>query len=254
MAGPYTQQTWVDGSGGGTPISAARLGVLEQGVYDATRLHPTFMCLSDEFVCVNTSDGQLGEMGWRKLTTAPSYVPGTTDHFGVLDCPTTAVSGNIGGIAATATPASNGFILPPMVSQVIWIIRAVQTANTLFRVGLCQDPTVTSGGTDGAWWDFNVASDTHWRSISRGTSTNTTNNSSTTVTAGNWYKLELRKLTTNWEFWLNDALAFTHSTNLPATSVPLIPFAAVETNTTTVMHIAVDYFGMMSATTGNRFT
>lgn len=35
MAIPYVKQTWTDGSGGGTPVSAARLGVVEQGVFDA---------------------------------------------------------------------------------------------------------------------------------------------------------------------------------------------------------------------------
>jgi len=33
---PYVKQTWTDGSGGGTPISAARLGVLEEGILDAS--------------------------------------------------------------------------------------------------------------------------------------------------------------------------------------------------------------------------
>src|SRR5262245_23863489 len=33
---PYTKQTWTDGSGGGTPISAARLGVLEEGILDVS--------------------------------------------------------------------------------------------------------------------------------------------------------------------------------------------------------------------------
>jgi len=31
----YTAQTWVDGSGGGTPISSARLGVMEAGILNA---------------------------------------------------------------------------------------------------------------------------------------------------------------------------------------------------------------------------
>jgi hypothetical protein len=35
MAIPYVKQTWADGSGGGTPVSAARLGALETGVFDA---------------------------------------------------------------------------------------------------------------------------------------------------------------------------------------------------------------------------
>src|SRR5262245_16079260 len=34
---PYTKQTWTDGSGGGTPISAARLGVIEEGILDASQ-------------------------------------------------------------------------------------------------------------------------------------------------------------------------------------------------------------------------
>ena len=33
---PYVKQTWTDGSGGGTPISAARLGVLEEGILDSS--------------------------------------------------------------------------------------------------------------------------------------------------------------------------------------------------------------------------
>jgi len=35
MAIPYAKQAWTDGSGGGTPVSAARLAVIEQGVFDA---------------------------------------------------------------------------------------------------------------------------------------------------------------------------------------------------------------------------
>src|SRR6266498_3435152 len=38
MAVPYVKQTWTDGSGGGTPVSAARLGVIEQGIYDSHRM------------------------------------------------------------------------------------------------------------------------------------------------------------------------------------------------------------------------
>lgn len=29
---PYVSQSWIDGSGGGTPVSAARLGVIEAGI------------------------------------------------------------------------------------------------------------------------------------------------------------------------------------------------------------------------------
>jgi hypothetical protein len=35
MTIPYSPQTWVDGSGGGTPVSAARLNTIEAGIRDA---------------------------------------------------------------------------------------------------------------------------------------------------------------------------------------------------------------------------
>lgn len=34
---PYAKQTWADGSGGGTPVSAARLAVLEEGILDVSQ-------------------------------------------------------------------------------------------------------------------------------------------------------------------------------------------------------------------------
>jgi hypothetical protein len=34
---PYVKQTWTDGPGGGTPESAARLGVIEEGILDCSR-------------------------------------------------------------------------------------------------------------------------------------------------------------------------------------------------------------------------
>jgi hypothetical protein len=54
MAVPYVKQTWTDGSGGATPVSAARLGVLEQGVYDAHRM-PTARVYASASVAVATA-------------------------------------------------------------------------------------------------------------------------------------------------------------------------------------------------------
>jgi hypothetical protein len=34
---PYVKQSWSDGSGGGTPESAARLGVIEEGILDVSK-------------------------------------------------------------------------------------------------------------------------------------------------------------------------------------------------------------------------
>jgi hypothetical protein len=258
MPTPYVQQTWVDGSAGGTPISAARLGVLEQGVQDAQYPVPGYVQLQDEFMGVNTEDGEIGEIGWRIVNSAQgtvSYDPGVTDHMGLINCSATATIGNLTGIATTSSPAGNGFILPAQVDRIIWIVKTVQATSVNYRCGLCQDPTVTAGGTDGAWFDFTAASNTHWRTVTRGTSSNTTNNTTTTVTAGNWYLLDVRRNGSgNWDFYLNTTLQFTHTTNLPAAAVPLIPFAVVEATTATSRQISIDWFGFMSVALGGRFT
>src|SRR5262249_27713498 len=51
---PYTKQTWVDGSGGATPISAARLGVVEEGILDVSRA-PAVKAYSNVAVTINNT-------------------------------------------------------------------------------------------------------------------------------------------------------------------------------------------------------
>jgi hypothetical protein len=61
----YTAQTWTDGSGGGTPVSAARLGVMETGISDAHSIGQASGLLLDLFA---------GASDDAKLTTALAYV------------------------------------------------------------------------------------------------------------------------------------------------------------------------------------
>lgn len=54
MAVPYVKQTWTDGSGGATPLSAARLGVIEQGVFDVS-LAPAVRVYNSVSLNINTA-------------------------------------------------------------------------------------------------------------------------------------------------------------------------------------------------------
>jgi hypothetical protein len=51
---PYVRQTWTDGSGGGTPISAARLNVLEEGIVDVS-YSPAVSVTHNASQSINTS-------------------------------------------------------------------------------------------------------------------------------------------------------------------------------------------------------
>lgn len=258
MAGPYAQQTWVDGSAGGTPISAARLGVIEQGLQDNSYINPTYVCVQDEFLIANTVDNRIGEMGWREAPGAGNgtnlWTDGVTDHYGIVQITSGVVANVVGGISNSNT-SSNKLVLPPQLDRMIFIMRPVTSVAAVnYRFGLFQDYTNVTGGTNGAWWDYAAASNANWRSITRGASVNTTNNTSVAVTAGNWYKLELRKNGSNWEFRLNDTLQFTHSTNLPSTTTALHVAMVIEPTTTTAKIFEIDYFGMQTIALGNRYT
>lgn len=66
----YTKQTWVDGSGGGTPINAARLGYIEQGISDAHALIPGG---SNPVPGVQLVDSFAGANDAAKMAAALSY-------------------------------------------------------------------------------------------------------------------------------------------------------------------------------------
>ena len=97
----YSKQTWTDGSGGGTPLSAARLTVMENGI-EAADLHVRPGAGSPEGTIVapvgelwtNTTDGVLftkqtgtGNTGWVVVTSTTTGLASVT----VADLPAGSV-------------------------------------------------------------------------------------------------------------------------------------------------------------------
>lgn len=63
----YTPQTWTDGSAGGTPITAARLTVIEDGIESASRRDETMTTVASA-----TYTPVLGDAGRTLLMTSTS--------------------------------------------------------------------------------------------------------------------------------------------------------------------------------------
>lgn len=81
----YTPQTWVDGSGGGTPLSAARLAYIEAGVSlvaEATTDATTDLLYAEQVIRWNGS-------GWRwngtTVTARPTAIPAWPDGHVMWD-------------------------------------------------------------------------------------------------------------------------------------------------------------------------
>jgi hypothetical protein len=164
--------------------------------------------------------GAIGNMGWVETNSAAgtnSLQAGGVNHPGVLRIATGAVSGNNKRLHLGST-ASDASFTPTLFDRFLWVVRIPTITTLTVRLGLMQDVSAASGGTAGAYFEFDPTASANWRMITRQASASTTNNA-VAVVANNWYALEARRLDSgNWEFWINGVLRFTHSATLPTTA------------------------------------
>lgn len=195
--------------------------------------------LSDDFTCGGVS--ATGIPNWTETSSAAgtnTKQAGGVNHSGVLRLTTGAASGNNKRLHL-GNAANDPSFAPASFDRFIWIVRIPTITTVTVRVGLMQDISAASGGTAGAYFQFDPAVSAGWQTVTRQASASTTN-TSVTVVAGNWYTLESRRLDSgNWEFWINGVLRFTHSATLPTTDCAF--GALVATGTTVARNLDLDY-------------
>lgn len=128
----YTKQTWVDGEAGGTPISAARLNYMEDGIAEANAVHAVMRERTEGDLTLNsttwsdlptigttwdiTFDAAAGD--WIETGLSALVNVGEVEtHFDVWTIvggtPTNRISGGDQGVAAWwARAAADGIFLP----------------------------------------------------------------------------------------------------------------------------------------------
>lgn len=173
----------------------------------------------DDCFLGGVTSGNIGELGWTETVTGAGtnvLVAGGVHHPGVFRTVTGATSGNNKALHL-GTAVSDPIFTPTLVERFRWVIRIPTITTVVVRLGLMQSVSAASGGTAGAFFEYDPTQSTNWRMITRQASASTANNA-VTVVAGNWYVLEAKRIAAgNWEFWINDVLRFTNSTNLPTT-------------------------------------
>src|SRR5688572_16228398 len=192
---------------------ARELGII-RWVADPNMFH------TDDHFFGGVASGAIGDLGWTETNSAAgtnTRQASVVDHPGIFRIVTGATNGNNKRLHL-GNAASEPTFTPTNVDRFIWVVRIPTITTLTVRLGLRQDVSAANGGTAGTFFEFDPASSANWRMVTRQASTSTANNAQS-VTANNWYKLEARRLTGgNWEFWINDSLRFTHSTNLPTTN------------------------------------
>lgn len=162
----YTRQTWVDGSGGATPINASRLAHMEDGIYDADTavLTPTgvktgsYAAQPGELVPFDTTSGgrtlTLPSTPPDKTRVAAKVVLGTVGVGGVLtntllvQAGGTDVFNRAGGVTSVTLNTLNQLVeLQYQSAGGIWLVLddsfAVAALQAMFL--LATNPVLTAG-------------------------------------------------------------------------------------------------------------
>ena len=201
----------------------------------------------------------VGSYEWRSTAngTAASTSPASVaDHPGIIQLVTGTTSGNDTRLHLGNAATDNIYPFSDMV-YAGFLVRTTDTTSNRLKCGLgvdVGDGTVAAWGTDAIFFEFDVATSANWRTHTRAASTTTTNTTSVAVTSNEWDLLEFYRLANgNISFWVNEALVFTHSANVPSSVMANIG-VFVETQTAAARNIQIDWLAFRTARLGQRYT
>jgi hypothetical protein len=263
------------GGGGGAPVGAQYVVLAVDGTLTAERVltagrwmaqtdagangnitydftpHRDYVVQVDEFCFGNTTTGRVGELGWLQVATGSGTIAatvGVANHPGIYTLSTGTTSGSTQRIDLTAEA-----YLPADIDSIQGIIRPTVITSAKYRFGLLVSTGTLGEGSDGVYFSFSPADSANWRAITESGGVKTATNTTVAVTANNWYFLELRRLSNgNWEFYVNNVLEATHSTNIP-TAANEVTFVA-ENTAAANKTLDVDWFYVRSKQLGQRWT
>ncbi|MCS6946260.1 MAG: LamG domain-containing protein [Steroidobacteraceae bacterium] len=216
------------------------------------------LVFEDEFLGGGTELGEQGQLGWFNTASGTAVYTttfnGVAGHIGVIELQTGTTSGNAHGMQL-GQAATNGIARAQDILYTGYLVAIPTITTVTVRIGVAQDATSATHGTDGYWFEFDPAGSANWRVNTRASSTSgTLTDTGVAVTAGNWYLLEAFQFSSSdLQFYINGSRVATFTSNIP-TTVAVTPSFRVTTNTTAARNLRIDWFKMRIANMGNRWT
>jgi hypothetical protein len=201
----------------------------------------------DDFISGTIGAGYIGSLGWNNTTTANGTLVGKLgelNHPGII---TLSSGTTLDSILRIYLVTNN--VAPLFLSEVNYfgvVVRPyIGTTLMSTRFGFFQSLSQSDDDGRGAYWSYNSATDAYWGSVTKDESGHgvgiTRNSTNILYELNKWYFLEIKRNGTNLEFWLNNSLQFTHSTNL-FTLNQVYPALIIQTHESSVAkYIDVDY-------------
>lgn len=200
--------------------------------------------LIDDFMNGQGESGEAGELGW--INSNGSWQNGTAEpnHPGI----TTYRSANSSGTASSALLASTaGTPSMPLrhFKSITFIIRPVASGNThdIF-IGVASAISSVPFNNFIGFQRRSIPLETFWHTISASGGTATTGVSNVNYTTG-WINLRVEASgdgLSAFNYYINNSLVNTINSNIPASSLNVLPFVTIVPNSTSTQDTALDYF------------
>jgi hypothetical protein len=199
--------------------------------------------IEDHFLGNGVADGAIGDYEWRETNSAAgtnTIQAGALDHPGIVRLVTGAVSGNNKRLHLGVT-ASEATFTPTAFDRFRWVVRIPTITTLTVRLGLMQDVSAASGGTAGAYFEFDPSGSANWRSVTRQAGVSTgPSDTGVPVLANSWFMLEgVRRPDGAWVFAVNGTQRTTHVANQPTTACAF--GALCQTGAAAARNLDLDY-------------
>ena len=199
-------------------------------------LNEDSVIIKDEFLSGLLTTGSIGELGWNLTGTGGTITNTDTTRTGSITLTTPATSANSAII--TLKPASTTTGMTDFASEwdMTWIVKIPTITSDdwfVFTLSYSSDNSKYAG--------FQVNTYSTWRAVNKDTSATNTD-TGITATAGQWYKLRAKRTSTTIQYYIDDVLVATNSTNLPTGQGQ--PRAIVYNGLSSARYIVIDYFSL----------
>jgi len=178
----------------------------------------TTIDMSEEFIAGLLTTGNIGNLSWSFLTTAPTYQASVANHLGIRRL-TTSTTINTVNAFYLGSAANNDNIQFGDLCDFTFVIRISDISTMAAFVGAMDAMTTAVGNQDRYGFSFIAGTDTYWMMTTGSGSASTRTATNITVVANTWYTLRVVRTSTGVDYYINGVSKGTITTTLPDTAL-----------------------------------